>query len=73
MPDQTGSQLSGTIAASVTPLRDGGEAVDVEAIEALVAELARGGVDGILALGTSSAPSSGVQSPKPSSGRAPDG
>ena len=52
MPDQTGSKLSGTIAAAVTPLRDGGEAVDVEAIEPLVAELARGGVDGILALGT---------------------
>ena len=52
MPDQAGSQLTGTIAASVTPLRDGGEAVDVEAIEPLVAELARGGVDGILALGT---------------------
>ena len=52
MPHPAGSKLSGTIAASVTPLRDGGEAVDVEAIEPLVAELARGGVDGILALGT---------------------
>ena len=52
MPDPAGSKLSGTIAASVTPLRDGGEAVDVEAIEPLVTELARGGVDGILALGT---------------------
>ena len=52
MPHPAGSKLSGTIAASVTPLRDGGEAVDVEAIEPLVTELARGGVDGILALGT---------------------
>jgi dihydrodipicolinate synthase/N-acetylneuraminate lyase len=52
MPDPTETKLSGTIAASVTPLRDSGEAVDIEAIEPLVTELARGGVDGILALGT---------------------
>ena len=47
-----GSALRGTIAASVTPLRDGGEAIDLDAIVTMTAELARGGVDGILALGT---------------------
>jgi dihydrodipicolinate synthase/N-acetylneuraminate lyase len=40
------------LAASVTPLRDGGEALDTEAIEPLVAHLEAGGVDGIFALGT---------------------
>jgi len=50
--DKPGSGLSGTIAASVTPLRDGGESIDLDAIAPLTAELARGGVDGILALGT---------------------
>ncbi len=52
MVDKPGSGLSGTIAASVTPLRDGGESIDLDAIAPLTAELARGGVDGILALGT---------------------
>jgi N-acetylneuraminate lyase len=50
--DLAGSTLRGTIAASVTPLRDGGESTHLEAIEPLAAELARAGVDGILALGT---------------------
>lgn len=45
-------KLSGTLAAAVTPLRDGGEAIDEEAIGPLVDFLAAGGVDGILALGT---------------------
>jgi len=52
MADVLGSNLGGAVAASVTPLREGGEAVDLEAIEPLVGELVRGGVDGILALGT---------------------
>ncbi len=52
MADVIDANLGGAIAASVTPLRDDGEAVDLEAIEALVGELVGGGVDGILALGT---------------------
>ena len=44
--------LSGTLAASVTPLRDGGEAVDHDAIGPVVDFLVNGGVDGILAMGT---------------------
>jgi len=52
MPEQLKPAFAGTIAASVTPLRDGGEAVDVEAIGPLVGHLAAAGVDGILALGT---------------------
>jgi dihydrodipicolinate synthase/N-acetylneuraminate lyase len=44
--------LHGAIAAAVTPLRDRGRAVDGDAIEPLVAFLAAGGVDGLLALGT---------------------
>jgi dihydrodipicolinate synthase/N-acetylneuraminate lyase len=39
-------------AAALTPLRDGGTAVDLDAIPAYAAFLAAGGVDGILALGT---------------------
>ena len=44
--------LRGAIAASVTPLSDGGTALHEEAFAPLVAFLAGGGVDGILALGT---------------------
>jgi dihydrodipicolinate synthase/N-acetylneuraminate lyase len=44
--------LHGCLAASVTPLRDGGDTLDEAAFPALTAYLARGGVDGILALGT---------------------
>ncbi|HKE00406.1 MAG TPA: dihydrodipicolinate synthase family protein [Planctomycetota bacterium] len=44
--------IRGTLAASVTPLRDGGRAVDEEAFAPMVDFLARGGVDGILACGT---------------------
>jgi dihydrodipicolinate synthase/N-acetylneuraminate lyase len=40
------------LAASVTPLRDGGARLDEEAIEPLVRFLIGGGVDGIFALGT---------------------
>jgi dihydrodipicolinate synthase/N-acetylneuraminate lyase len=44
--------LKGTIAATVTPLREGGEALDEDAFGPYVDFLARGGLDGILALGT---------------------
>lgn len=44
--------LRGTLAASVTPLRDAGDALDEEAFEPVVDFLAAGGLDGILALGT---------------------
>jgi dihydrodipicolinate synthase/N-acetylneuraminate lyase len=44
--------LNGAIAAAVTPLRDGGHALDEEAIDPLIRFLAEGGVDGALALGT---------------------
>jgi dihydrodipicolinate synthase/N-acetylneuraminate lyase len=40
------------LAASVTPLRDGGAALDEDAIAPMAAFLADGGVDGIFALGT---------------------
>ena len=44
--------LKGGLAAAVTPLRDGGEALDEEAFAPYVDFLAAGGVDGLLALGT---------------------
>ena len=44
--------IRGAFAAALTPLRDGGEAVDDGAVAPYVAFLADGGVDGILALGT---------------------
>jgi dihydrodipicolinate synthase/N-acetylneuraminate lyase len=44
--------LHGAIAAAVTPLRDGGRHVDPEAFPSLVRSLADGGVDGLLACGT---------------------
>jgi len=44
--------LKGALAAAVTPLKDGGEALDADAFAAYVDFLARGGVDGLLALGT---------------------
>ena len=40
------------LAASVTPLRDGGASLDEDAIAPMAAFLADGGVDGIFALGT---------------------
>ena len=40
------------LAATVTPLREGGEELDEDAFEPLVEFLAAGGVDGIFALGT---------------------
>jgi dihydrodipicolinate synthase/N-acetylneuraminate lyase len=44
--------LRGAIAAAVTPLRDAGEALDEDAFGPYADFLAGGGVDGILALGT---------------------
>ena len=44
--------LRGALAAALTPLRDGGEALDEDAISPYVEFLAAGGVDGLLALGT---------------------
>jgi dihydrodipicolinate synthase/N-acetylneuraminate lyase len=44
--------LRGAIAAALTPLRDGGRALDEAAFEPYARFLERGGVDGILALGT---------------------
>lgn len=46
------TRLSGTLAASVTPLVEGGGRPDQDAIEPLVDFLHGGGLDGILALGT---------------------
>jgi dihydrodipicolinate synthase/N-acetylneuraminate lyase len=45
-------RLRGAIAASVTPMRDGGRTVDIEAIAGLTSFLAEGGVDGVLTCGT---------------------
>jgi dihydrodipicolinate synthase/N-acetylneuraminate lyase len=44
--------LRGALAAALTPLRDAGEALDEEAFGPYVDFLAVGGVDGLLALGT---------------------
>jgi dihydrodipicolinate synthase/N-acetylneuraminate lyase len=44
--------LRGAVAAAVTPLRDGGEALDEDAFPPYVDFLAAAGLDGVLALGT---------------------
>jgi dihydrodipicolinate synthase/N-acetylneuraminate lyase len=44
--------LRGALAASVTPLRDGGAAIDEDGIPPVVDFLEQGGLDGLLALGT---------------------
>jgi len=44
--------LHGAIAAAATPLRDGGRRLDADSFAPLVAFLAGGGVDGLLACGT---------------------
>ena len=44
--------LRGAIAASVTPLADDGASLDEDAISSLVGFLAAGGIDGVLACGT---------------------
>jgi dihydrodipicolinate synthase/N-acetylneuraminate lyase len=45
-------RLHGAIAAAVTPLGDGGRSLDPDSFSSLVGFLASGGVDGILACGT---------------------
>lgn len=45
-------RISGALAAAVTPLRDGGERLDEEALAALLAFYAVSGLDGLLVLGT---------------------
>src|SRR4029453_18727361 len=44
--------LQGTVAAAITPLRDGGSALDEEAFAPYVDFMVQGGLDGMLALGT---------------------
>jgi dihydrodipicolinate synthase/N-acetylneuraminate lyase len=44
--------IRGALAAALTPLRDGGAALDEDAFEPYVGFLAEGGLDGLLALGT---------------------
>src|SRR5256714_9357544 len=44
--------LRGALAAALTPLKDAGEALDEPAFVPYVEFLAEGGVDGLLALGT---------------------
>jgi dihydrodipicolinate synthase/N-acetylneuraminate lyase len=44
--------LHGAIAAAVTPMREGGGAIDVASVASLTAFLADGGIDGVLACGT---------------------
>jgi dihydrodipicolinate synthase/N-acetylneuraminate lyase len=44
--------LRGALAASITPLRDGGDALDEDGFGPLVDFLAAGGLDGLLAMGT---------------------
>lgn len=48
----TRPKLHGAIAAAVTPLRDGGSRLDEESVPALTRFLAEGGIDGVLACGT---------------------
>jgi dihydrodipicolinate synthase/N-acetylneuraminate lyase len=52
MPANRESGFGGAISAAVTPLREGGDTVDLEAIGPMVEHLVAAGVDGILALGT---------------------
>jgi dihydrodipicolinate synthase/N-acetylneuraminate lyase len=46
------SGITGTVAASVTPLREGGNAIDFDTIPPLVDFLAGSGLTGVLAMGT---------------------
>src|SRR5919106_1371823 len=49
---EDGAVISGALAAAVTPLRSGGTAVDDEAVGPLVDFLVAGGLDGLLAMGS---------------------
>src|SRR5271155_5623331 len=44
--------IRGAFAAALTPLRDGGGALDRDAVDPYVAFLAQGGVDGVFVAGT---------------------
>ena len=46
------TRLHGAIAAAVTPLKDGGSSLDLDSVPTLVRFLADGGLDGVLACGT---------------------
>lgn len=46
------ARISGTLAAAVTPLRDGGERLDEETVGPLLEFYGAGGLDGVLVLGT---------------------
>jgi dihydrodipicolinate synthase/N-acetylneuraminate lyase len=46
------SRISGTLAAAVTPLRDGGERIDEDSLAPLLEFYGASGLDGVLALGT---------------------
>jgi dihydrodipicolinate synthase/N-acetylneuraminate lyase len=52
MAEELTPTFGGAVAASVTPMREAGATVDLDAIGPLVAHLAAAGVDGVLALGT---------------------
>jgi dihydrodipicolinate synthase/N-acetylneuraminate lyase len=52
MSERSMPAFGGTVAASVTPMREAGDAVDLAAIGPLVEHLAASGADGVLALGT---------------------
>jgi len=52
MPENFEPVFGGAISAAVTPLREGGDAVDLEAIGPMVDHLVAAGIDGVLALGT---------------------
>ena len=45
-------RISGTVAAAVTPLRDGGDRLDLDALEPLLGFYLASGLDGVLVLGT---------------------
>jgi dihydrodipicolinate synthase/N-acetylneuraminate lyase len=45
-------RISGTVAAAVTPLRDGGDRLDLDALEPLLGFYTTSGLDGALVLGT---------------------
>jgi dihydrodipicolinate synthase/N-acetylneuraminate lyase len=52
MSGSSPTSFGGMVSASVTPLKDGGATVDLDAIAPLVEHLAAAGADGVLALGT---------------------